>query len=64
VFDEISIRRIDLGAYSPDLTPSDFDLFGRLKGGLDGHEFISTEQFLVVIRVLIDTVDRSFVGSV
>jgi hypothetical protein len=44
------IRPIDYAPYSPDLTPSDFCLFGKLKGALAGQELKSTEKLLVIIR--------------
>jgi hypothetical protein len=34
---------------SPDLAPSDFCLFGKLKGALGGHAFDSTEELLLAI---------------
>jgi hypothetical protein len=44
------IRPINHPPYCPDLVPSAFYLFGKLKGALAGQEFDSTEKSLLVIR--------------
>jgi transposase len=54
-------RRIceaDHPPYSPDLAPSDFYLFGKLKGQMVGSEFESTEDLLATIRGLTNAISR------
>jgi transposase len=42
--------------YSPDLTPSDFFLFGYVKDRLEGIVFASREEFLARIREVLDEI--------
>jgi hypothetical protein len=49
------IRPIDYPPSSPDLAPSDFYLFGKLKGALAGQECESTEELLLMIRGVTDS---------
>jgi histone-lysine N-methyltransferase SETMAR len=36
--------------YSPDLAPSDFYLFGRLKSGLQGMRFVDDDSVIQTVR--------------
>ena len=42
--------RYKLLPYSPDLTPSDFNLFSRLKIFLDGPRFSTTEELTAEVE--------------
>jgi histone-lysine N-methyltransferase SETMAR len=58
------IRSIDHPPYSPDLAPSDFHLFGKLKGTFAGREFASTEELLWAIREITGLIERDQLESV
>jgi hypothetical protein len=45
VFIENQLLQVPHPPYSPDLTPSYFWLFGRIKTGLDGGSFAEREEF-------------------
>jgi histone-lysine N-methyltransferase SETMAR len=40
---KLGFKVLDYPAYSPDLAPSDYHLFGPLKDAFKGHRFISDE---------------------
>jgi hypothetical protein len=50
------IHSIDHLPYSPDLAPSDFCPFGKLKGALFEHELDSKEPFLLAIQEITDSI--------
>jgi histone-lysine N-methyltransferase SETMAR len=58
------LREVDHPPYSPDLAPSDFDLFGKLNGQMAGREFESTDNFLATIRRLATAISREELESV
>jgi hypothetical protein len=58
------IRLINHPLYSPELRPSDFSLFEKLKGSLAGQEFESTEELLLAIREVADSIGRAELESV
>jgi transposase len=58
------IRPIRHPPYSPDLAPSDFYLFGKLKGAFAGPEFVSTDKLLLPIRELTGSIERAELESV
>jgi len=43
-------------SYSPDLAPSDFFLFGYLKGKFNDHSFETQEQLYEAIRTSTSTI--------
>jgi histone-lysine N-methyltransferase SETMAR len=49
-FKTLRLREADHPPYSPDLAPSSFYLFGKLKGQMAGGQFESTEVLLATIR--------------
>jgi hypothetical protein len=51
-------------AYSPDLAPSDFFLFGYIKQKIVGQEFLSVGDLLEAIREAFDRLSRSVLESV
>jgi hypothetical protein len=63
-FKTLRLREADYLPYSPDLAPSDFDLFGKLKGQMAGSEFESTEDFLATISRLTNVISREELESV
>jgi transposase len=63
-FKTLRIREADHPPYSPDLTPSDFYLFGKLKGQMAGSEFESTEDLFATIRQLTNAIWRQELESV
>jgi transposase len=48
-FKTLRLREADHPSYSPDLAPSEFYLFGKLKGQMAGSEFESTEDLLATM---------------
>jgi transposase len=46
-------------AYSPDLAPSDFFLFGYLKGELKGKVFLNAESLKAEIDKLVNTTEKN-----
>jgi hypothetical protein len=50
------ILRIPHPLYSPDLAPSDFWLFGRIKTTLAGAKFDEAEQLLNAITEFLNTI--------
>jgi hypothetical protein len=63
-FKTLRLREADHTPYSLDLAPSDFDLFGKLKGQMAGSEFESTEDLLATIRQLTNAISRKELESV
>jgi hypothetical protein len=57
--EKFRIRPIRHLPYSPDLAPSDFYLFGKLKGTFVEWEFVSTEELLLAIRSVIRSIERA-----
>jgi hypothetical protein len=51
-------------AIPPGPGPSDCYQFGKLKGGLAGHEFDFAEQLLLAIREATDSIGRAELESV
>jgi hypothetical protein len=58
------IRPIRHLPYSPDLAPSDFYLFRKLKGAFAGREFVSTDELPLAIRELTGSIGRAELRSV
>jgi hypothetical protein len=58
------IRPIGRLPYSQGLAPSDFDLFGKLKGAFAAREFGFTEEFLVAIKEATGSIERAELESV
>jgi hypothetical protein len=50
--------------YSPDLTPSDFFLFGYAKGKLVGYRAETPSELLVRIRVILPEIPREILNTV
>jgi histone-lysine N-methyltransferase SETMAR len=50
--------------YSPDLAPSDFFLFGYVKGKLMGYFAETPSEFLVRIRVILAEIPRETLNAV
>ena len=63
-FKTLRLREADHPPYSPDFAPSDFYLFGKLKGQMAGSEFESTEDLLATIRLLTNAISREELESV
>jgi hypothetical protein len=63
-FKTLRIREANHPPYSPYFAPSDFDLFGKLKGQMAGSEFESTEDLLATIRQLTNAISREELESV
>jgi hypothetical protein len=60
---KFQIRPIDHPLYSPELVLSDCYLLVKLKGVLVGQEFNSTEEFLLAIRRVTDSIGRAKLES-
>jgi hypothetical protein len=63
-FKNLRLRETENPRYSPDLAPSDFHLFGKLKEQMTGNEFESTEDLLATIRRLTNAISREEFESV
>jgi hypothetical protein len=50
--------------YSPDLTPSDFFLFGSVKGKLTGYRAETPCELLVRIRIILAEISRDTLNAV
>jgi hypothetical protein len=50
--------------YSPDLAPSDFFLFGHVKGKLIGYHVETPSELLVRIRVILAEIPRETLNAV
>jgi histone-lysine N-methyltransferase SETMAR len=50
--------------YSPDLAPSDFYLFGYVKGQLNGCSFTSGDELLSAIESFFDQIEKSILIAV
>jgi histone-lysine N-methyltransferase SETMAR len=53
------VSRVPQPAYSPDLAPSDFWLFGHLKNSLTGRMFDDPEELLDGITTFLEEVQPS-----
>jgi hypothetical protein len=65
--DHISLNRTKQALhppYSPVLTPSDFFLFGNVKGKLMGYRAETPSELLVRIRVILEEIPRETVKAV
>jgi hypothetical protein len=65
--DYISLNRLKQAThppYSPDLAPSDFFLFGHVKGKLMGYRTETPSELLVRIRVILSEISRETLNSV
>jgi hypothetical protein len=51
--------RADHPPYSPGLAPSDFDLFGDMKGLLRGESFQTEERLLSAIEGILRSLEKS-----
>lgn len=54
---------VDHPPYSPDLAPSDFQLFPKLKENLRGRKFSSNDAVMFAVNEWFDTVDKSFFSN-
>jgi hypothetical protein len=50
--------------YSPDITPSDFYLFGHMKGRLIGESFEMGENLFSAVEVILGTLEKSILNRV
>jgi histone-lysine N-methyltransferase SETMAR len=50
--------------YSPDLAPSDFCLFGYVRGNLMGYRAETPSELLVCIRVILAEIPRETLNAV
>jgi hypothetical protein len=50
--------------YSPDLAPSDFFLFGYVKGNLTGYRAETPSELFVRIRVILAEIPRETLNAV
>jgi hypothetical protein len=55
---EFLARRVSDPAYSPDLPPSDFFLFGTVKAELQNYEIHSREDLILAIRAIFDQISK------
>jgi hypothetical protein len=63
-FKILRLREADHPPYSPDLTASDFYLFGKPKGQMAGSEFESTQDLLATIRRVTNAISREELESI
>ena len=55
---ENDIIRAPQTAYSPDIAPSDFYLFGHIKSELQGCSFSSMDELLSHVRVVLEGIKK------
>jgi hypothetical protein len=58
------IPSIDHSPFSPDLAPSDFYLFGKLKDAFTRHEFESPQKLLLAVRGVTGSIGPAELKSV
>ncbi|KAH0789239.1 histone-lysine N-methyltransferase SETMAR-like protein [Histomonas meleagridis] len=51
-------------AFSPDLAPSDFYLFGKVKNELKGSGFVSEDELFEAIKSILEKITRDELESV
>ena len=51
---------MDHPAYSPDLAPSDFGLFGTMKNSFTGFEFETEEELIKTICIFFEEKPKNF----
>jgi len=61
---ELNFTRLDHPPYSPDLAPSDFWLFGQLKGKLSGYSFRTEDELQAAVRNELSRVSRQKLRAV
>jgi histone-lysine N-methyltransferase SETMAR len=61
---EFRARRVPHPAYSPDLAPSDFFLFGTVETELQNYEIHSREDLILAIRAIFDQISKEILISV
>jgi hypothetical protein len=61
---EFRARRVPHPAYSPDLAPSDFFLFGTVKADLQNYEIHSREYLILAIRTVLGEISKETLISV
>ena len=57
---DIGFQILDHPAYSPDLAPSDFFLFGNLKKSLRGVQYGSDEEVIEAVEGYFESKNKSF----
>jgi hypothetical protein len=62
-FKTLRLREADHPPHSPDLAPSDFCLFGKLKGQMAGSDFEWREDLLAPIRRITNAISREELQS-
>jgi len=61
---QVGLKRIPHPAYSPDLSPSDFFIFGYMKHQLQGHSFGTREElFDAVQRILYEIPKETLIAA-
>lgn len=61
---ELKLTKLPQPPYSPDLSPSDFYLFGYLKSRLAGSTFPNTEALLARLREIFASIEQKVLDSV
>lgn len=64
ILPNIQMKRAPQPAYSPDLAPSDFFLFGYVKDQLRGHSFRSREELQSKIVEILHSISEKIFCSV
>lgn len=63
-YDEYGFKRPPQPAYSPDVAPSDFFLFGFAKNSLKGQKFTSLEDFKEKLIEIFNSISKATIKSV
>lgn len=61
---ELHIERLPQPAYSPDICPNDFFLYGYVKNKLKGHRFETRDDLIKAVIEIIEKIDKSIWISV
>ena len=60
----LNMLRLPHPAYSPDISPNDFFLYGYVKERLKGFHFTSREDLVSKVNEIIENIDKSIWSSV
>lgn len=61
--DQVGLKRIPHPAYSPDLAPSDFFLFGFMKHQLQGNSFGTHEELFTAVRLILGEIPKETLAA-